>query len=37
MDGLAGNNVWSIHRDPDGILWFGTDAGVSRYDGKGLT
>ena len=34
LDGLAGNNAWSIHRDLDGILWFGTDSGVSRYDGK---
>ncbi|MBC8229361.1 hypothetical protein H8E77_07440, partial [bacterium] len=20
--------------DPDGVIWFGTDGGVSRYDGK---
>jgi ligand-binding sensor domain-containing protein len=37
-DGLAGNNVVSIHRDADGALWFGTTyAGVSRYDGKTFT
>jgi len=35
LDGLASNNqVWSIHSDTDGILWFGTGSGVSRYDGK---
>ena len=33
-DGLAGNFVFSILRDPDGILWFGTlGGGISRYDG----
>jgi len=34
LDGLAGNSISSIHRDPDGILWFGTASGVSRYDGE---
>jgi DNA-binding NtrC family response regulator/ligand-binding sensor domain-containing protein len=37
LDGLAGNSVWSIHRDSDGFLWFGTSNGVSRYDGKRFT
>jgi ligand-binding sensor domain-containing protein len=33
-DGLAGNIVYSIAQDVDGVLWFGTHQGVSRYDGK---
>ena len=35
LDGLAHNVVWTIHADPDGVIWFGTEAGgVSRYDGN---
>jgi serine phosphatase RsbU (regulator of sigma subunit)/sugar lactone lactonase YvrE len=34
-DGLAPGWVTAIHRDPDGVMWFGTlGGGVSRYDGK---
>lgn len=33
-DGLAGNIVYSIAQEPDGALWFGTNHGVTRYDGK---
>ena len=38
-DGLAGNDIHTIYRDPDGVMWFGTSddrggGGVSRYDGK---
>ena len=34
-DGLAHNWVVAIHRDRDGMLWFGTEhGGVSQYDGK---
>ncbi|MEO5374159.1 MAG: regulator [Alphaproteobacteria bacterium] len=33
-DGLAGNIVYSIAQDKDGNLWFGTNHGASRYDGK---
>jgi ligand-binding sensor domain-containing protein len=36
-DGLAGNIVYSIAQEPDGTLWFGTNAGLSRYDGKTWT
>ena len=32
-DGLAGNIVYSIARDNKGAFWFGTDQGLSRYDG----
>ena len=31
---MASNNVYAIHSDPNGVLWFRTAAGVSRYDGK---
>jgi ligand-binding sensor domain-containing protein/serine phosphatase RsbU (regulator of sigma subunit) len=34
LDGLADNHVSAIYRDPDGVMWFGTSYGVSRYDGK---
>lgn len=33
-DGLGSNVVWSILLDSSGNVWFGTDDGVSRYDGK---
>ena len=33
-DGLAGNIVYSIAQQPDGIYWFGTNKGLSRFDGK---
>ena len=32
-DGLAGNIVYSILQDSKGALWFGTDNGLSRFDG----
>jgi sugar lactone lactonase YvrE len=35
--GLARNSINSIAVAPDGALWFGTDSGVSRFDGKGWT
>ncbi|ASZ13125.1 histidine kinase [Chitinophaga pendula] len=31
--GLAGNIVYSITQDKEGFLWFGTETGVSRFDG----
>jgi len=34
FDGLAGNFVTAIHHAPDGMMWFATGGGVSRYDGK---
>jgi ligand-binding sensor domain-containing protein len=33
-DGLAGNIVYSIAQTKDGNMWFGTNRGVSRWDGK---
>lgn len=32
-DGLPSNTVYQIYRDHKGILWFGTDKGVARYNG----
>lgn len=36
QDGLAGNSVYSIFKDRDGFMWFGTGDGLSRYDGKNI-
>jgi len=36
LDGLAHNTVYAIYGDPDGVIWFGTEGGVSRYDGRGF-
>ena len=36
-DGLASNRVWSIIQDRSGNIWFGTFAGVSRFDGENFT
>lgn len=33
-DGLAGSTVYGMVRDKDGFLWFGTETGLSRYDGS---
>lgn len=33
-DGLPSNNCYFTLQDSKGYLWFGTDAGVSRFDGK---
>jgi len=34
QDGLAGNNVYCALQDSNGYLWFGTETGVSRYNGR---
>ena len=31
---MAGNIVFSMTQDKNGALWFGTEKGLSRYDGK---
>lgn len=36
QNGLAGNSVYSIYKDKDGFIWFGTGDGLSRYDGKNI-
>lgn len=33
-NGLADNTVMCIHKDQDGFMWFGTNNGLSRYDGS---
>jgi len=35
--GLAGREVRSILQDRRGFLWFGTEAGLNRYDGTNFT
>lgn len=32
-DGLAGATIYSMAQDQDGFIWFGTEAGLSRFDG----
>lgn len=36
-DGLAGNLVYSMTQDNKGVMWFGTNNGVSSFDGKNWT
>jgi len=36
-DGLPSNTVYPIIKDSKYFLWFGTDAGVARYDGNEFT
>ena len=33
-DGLAGSTVYDVVQDQDGFIWFGTENGLSRFDGK---
>ncbi len=37
QDGLNSNTIWSILEDRNGNIWFGTDNGACRYDGKTFT
>ena len=34
LDGLASDKVYAINSDATGSIWFGTEGGISRYDGK---
>jgi ligand-binding sensor domain-containing protein len=34
FNGLPSDNVRAIAQTPDGILWFGTDNGLARFDGR---
>lgn len=36
QDGLSDNNVTCIYKDVDGFMWFGTNNGLSRYDGASV-
>ena len=33
-DGLAGSVVYDALQDKDGFMWFATENGLSRFDGK---
>lgn len=33
QNGLAGTNVYAVYQDQQKFLWFGTETGVSRFDG----
>ena len=33
-DGLAGSTVYDVVQDKDGFIWFATENGLSRFDGK---
>lgn len=32
-DGLASNTIYDIYQDPSGMIWIGTDKGISRFNG----
>lgn len=34
FNGLPSDNVRAIAQTPDGILWFGTDGGLAKFDGR---
>jgi len=36
-DGLASSTVFQIIQDTEGFIWFATQNGVSRFDGKRFT
>lgn len=36
QNGLADNTITSIFKDDDGYMWFGTNNGLSRYDGNSI-
>lgn len=37
QDGLSDNSVLSIIQDKEGFMWFGTEAGLNKYDGYTFT
>ena len=34
QDGLSHNSVWAVMQDSRGFMWFGTNNGLNRFDGK---
>jgi len=37
LEGLPGNQVQALHLGDDGLLWVGTEGGLSRFDGARFT
>ncbi|MEX1188723.1 MAG: two-component regulator propeller domain-containing protein [Bacteroidia bacterium] len=33
-DGLLSVQVYDVHQDNNGLIWFGTDRGISSFNGK---
>jgi signal transduction histidine kinase/ligand-binding sensor domain-containing protein/DNA-binding response OmpR family regulator len=33
-NGLSHNSVWTVAQDSEGFMWFGTNDGLNRFDGK---
>lgn len=33
-NGLSHNSVWAVIQDGKGFMWFGTNEGLNRFDGK---
>lgn len=33
-DGLSHNSVWAVMQDQQGFMWFGTNDGLNRFDGR---
>ncbi|MFK7774013.1 MAG: two-component regulator propeller domain-containing protein [Saprospiraceae bacterium] len=33
-DGLPSMTIYQVHQDKKGFMWFGTENGICRYDGK---
>ena len=36
-DGLSLSSVYSIYQDSKGFMWFGTEDGLNKYDGRSIT
>jgi signal transduction histidine kinase/ligand-binding sensor domain-containing protein len=34
FNGLPSDNIHAVAQTPDGVLWFGTDNGLARFDGR---
>ena len=33
-EGLSNNSVWAVMQDSKGFMWFGTNDGLNRFDGR---